>query len=222
MNDRRLHVAIDIGTTKVCTIIGEETSQQGLEILGVGSHPSFGLKKGSVINIEKTVRSILNSIEEAKLMAGINNFTSATIGVAGNHIYSFNSSGVVSIKNRMITEEDVERVSQMIGDTFVIFKDIVEKSRKFTPEQLEQIFKAKTFYGLKALELNMVDQIAMGYEFVEELELKHNIWICYKEKESKSLVNSLLYENVKNIGIGLSKYYQHVKTHNQVDNIKLL
>ena len=122
------------------------------------------------------------------------------------------------------TEEDVERVNEMIGDTFVIFKDIVEKSRKFTPEQLEQIFKAKTFYGLKALELNMVDQIAMGNEFIEELELeqKHNIWICYKEKQSKSLVNSLLYENVKNIGIGLSKYYQHVKTHNQVDNIKLL
>jgi len=110
MNERRLHVAIDIGTTKVCTIIGEETSQQGLEILGVGSHPSFGLKKGSVINIEKTVRSILNSIEEAKLMAGINNFNSATIGVAGNHIYSFNSSGVVSIKQRTITENDVERV----------------------------------------------------------------------------------------------------------------
>ena len=120
------------------------------------------------------------------------------------------------------TEEDVERVNEMIGDTFVIFKDIVEKSRKFTPEQLEQIFKAKTFYGLKALELNMVDQIAMGNEFIEELEQKHNIWICYKEKQSKSLVNSLLYENVKNIGIGLSKYYQHVKTHNQVDNIKLL
>lgn len=71
MTDKKLRVAIDIGTTKVCTVIGVESATSSLEILGVGSHPSFGLKKGSVINIEKTVRSIMSSIEEAKLMAGI-------------------------------------------------------------------------------------------------------------------------------------------------------
>jgi cell division protein FtsA len=109
MNEKKLHVALDIGTTKVCTIIGEASSE-GLEIIGVGSHPSYGLKKGSVINIDKTVKSIRCSLEEAKLMAGVNQLTSATIGIAGNHIYCFNSTGVVAVKGKEITQSDVDRV----------------------------------------------------------------------------------------------------------------
>jgi len=109
MSTKSVIVALDIGTTKVCTLIAQKNSQS-LEILGVGSHPSFGLKKGSVVNIEKTVESIRNSIEEAKLMAGIEELDSATVGIAGNHIYCFNSSGVVPVKNKEITQADVDRV----------------------------------------------------------------------------------------------------------------
>ena len=109
MNDRQLLVALDVGTTKVCTIIGD-VQNNSIEIIGVGSHPSHGLKKGSVVNIDKTVNSIRNSVEEAKMMAGISDISTATIGIAGNHIYSFNSSGVVPIKNKEITALDVERV----------------------------------------------------------------------------------------------------------------
>src|SRR5690606_15636451 len=109
MNDRQLLVALDVGTTKVCTIIGD-VQNNSIEIIGVGSHPSHGLKKGSVVNIDKTVNSIRNSVEEAKMMAGISDISTATIGIAGNHIYSFNSSGVVPIKNKEITAQDVERV----------------------------------------------------------------------------------------------------------------
>lgn len=109
MNEKNLIVALDVGTTKVCTTIGY-LDQDGFEIIGVGSHPSHGLKKGSVVNIDKTVKSIHCSVEDAKLMAGVSEVNSATIGIAGNHIYCFNSSGVVAIKGKEITEADVTRV----------------------------------------------------------------------------------------------------------------
>ncbi len=109
MNEKNLVVALDVGTTKVCTTIGYQ-DQNGFEIIGVGSHPSHGLKKGSVVNIDKTVRSIRCSIEDAKLMAGVENVHTATIGIAGNHIYCFNSSGVVAVKGKEITQADVDRV----------------------------------------------------------------------------------------------------------------
>ena len=109
MNEKNLSVALDVGTTKVCTTIGYH-DQNGFEIIGVGSHPSYGLKKGSVVNIDKTVKSIHASLEDAKLMAGVQNVTSASIGIAGNHIYCFNSSGVVAVKGNEIKQSDVDRV----------------------------------------------------------------------------------------------------------------
>jgi cell division protein FtsA len=109
MNDKHVTVALDVGTTKVCTIIGVQ-QPTGLEILGVGSHPSYGLKKGSVVNVDKTIQSIRASLEEAKMMAGINDIHSATIGIAGNHIYCFNSSGVVPVKGQEITQSDIDTV----------------------------------------------------------------------------------------------------------------
>jgi cell division protein FtsA len=112
MNDKNVIVGLDIGTTKVCTVVGIQSgksSEQDIEIIGVGTHPSHGLKKGSVVNIEKTVKSIKSSLEEARLMSGIN-ISKASIGIAGNHIYSFNSSGVVAIKGREIDSYDVKRV----------------------------------------------------------------------------------------------------------------
>ncbi len=109
MNEKQQIVSLDVGTTKVCTIIGTASSD-GIEIIGVGSHPSYGLKKGSVVNIDKTVRSIRCSIEDAKQMSGVQDITHATIGIAGNHIYCFNSSGVVAVKGKEIVAADVDRV----------------------------------------------------------------------------------------------------------------
>ena len=109
MNEKNVIVGLDVGTTKVCTIVGVQGPDQELEIIGIGTHPSYGLKKGSVVNIDKTIKSIQCSIEEAKLMAGVS-FNPGTIGIAGSHIYSFNSSGVVAVKGAEITQEDVDRV----------------------------------------------------------------------------------------------------------------
>jgi len=101
-------IGLDIGTTKICAIVGQIT-ETGIDIVGIGSRPSTGLRKGAVINIDSTVEGITRAIEEAELMAGCE-ISEAYVGVAGNHVRSFNSSGVVSVKNKEIDLHDIERV----------------------------------------------------------------------------------------------------------------
>jgi len=104
-----LIVGLDIGTSKVVAIVGELGEDGELEIVGIGSHRSTGLKKGVVVNIESTVQSIQRAVEEAELMAGCN-IHSVSVGIAGNHIRSMNSHGIVAIRDREVYELDVERV----------------------------------------------------------------------------------------------------------------
>jgi cell division protein FtsA len=101
-------VGLDIGTSKVCAIVGEMT-EKGVEIIGVGTHASQGLRKGVVINIESTVESIKKAVTEAELMAGCE-INSVFTGIAGGHIKGFNSHGIVAVKNKEVSERDVERV----------------------------------------------------------------------------------------------------------------
>ncbi len=111
MSSRRgdnLIVGLDIGTTKICAIIGNLT-EDGLDIVGIGTSPSKGLRKGMVINIDSTVEAIQKSIREAELMAGCE-IKSVFAGIAGGHIKGFNSQGVIAIKNREVTSDDVRRV----------------------------------------------------------------------------------------------------------------
>ena len=101
-------VGLDIGTTKICAIVGE-VKQEGLEIIGIGTHPSKGLRKGVVVNIDSTVQSIRKAIEEAELMAGCE-INMVYVGIAGGHIKGFNSHGVIAVKDREITKADIDRV----------------------------------------------------------------------------------------------------------------
>ena len=101
-------VGLDIGTTKICAVVGE-VSSDGISIIGIGTHPSIGLRKGVVVNIETTVESIKKAVEEAELMAGCE-ISSVYTGIAGGHITGFNSRGIVAIKGSEITPQDVERV----------------------------------------------------------------------------------------------------------------
>ena len=103
-----LVVGLDIGTTKVCAIVGEVT-EDGVDIIGVGSHPSTGLKKGVVVNIDATVQSIERAIEEAEHMAGVE-ITQVFAGIAGAHIRSINSQGVWAVKDKEVRESDVQAV----------------------------------------------------------------------------------------------------------------
>jgi cell division protein FtsA len=101
-------VGLDIGTSKVCAIVGEMTDD-GVEIIGLGSHASQGLRKGVVINIESTVNSVKKAVEEAALMAGCEIHT-VYASISGGHIKAFNSHGIVAVKNKEVTQRDLERV----------------------------------------------------------------------------------------------------------------
>ncbi len=107
MAKRKVIVGLDIGTTKVCTIIGELTGN-GIEIIGIGSQTSEGLRKGVVVNIDSTIESIRKAIEEAEIMSGCR-IKSVCAGIAGGHIKSFNSYGIVAVKGSEVEETDVKR-----------------------------------------------------------------------------------------------------------------
>ncbi len=107
--DKGLIVGLDIGTSKVVAIVGEVNEEGELEVIGFGIHPSRGLKKGVVINIESTVNSIQRAIEEAELMAGCE-INSVFTGIAGSHVRSLNSHGIVAIHDGEVVRSDVERV----------------------------------------------------------------------------------------------------------------
>src|SRR5882672_4176063 len=105
---QNLVVALDIGTSKVACLVAQPGPDGALEVLGLGSHESKGLKKGVVVNIEATVAAIQRALEEAELMADCK-ITSAFVGIAGSHIRSFNSTGMVAVKDREVGVLDVDR-----------------------------------------------------------------------------------------------------------------
>ena len=106
--NNELIVGLDIGTTKICAVVAEQT-ESGIDVVGIGTHPSSGLRKGVVIDIDATVASIKHAVEEAELMADCE-ITSVYAGIAGGHIRAFNSHGVVAVKDGEVQEIDVKRV----------------------------------------------------------------------------------------------------------------
>lgn len=108
-NTKQMIVGLDIGTSKIVAIVAEISIDGDVEIIGMGTHPSYGLKKGVVINIETTVASIKSAVSEAEQMAGVQ-IRSVFAGIAGSHIKSMNSHGIVAIKDGEVDAEDIERV----------------------------------------------------------------------------------------------------------------
>lgn len=107
--ESNLVVGLDIGTTKVCAIVGEVNSSNEIDIIGVGTYPSYGLKRGVVVNIENTVQSIKNAVEEAEHMAGCE-IRTVFAGIAGGHVKGISGHGMITLRNREVTDRDVERV----------------------------------------------------------------------------------------------------------------
>lgn len=107
--ERNIIVGLDIGTSKVAAIVAEHTGNNEIEIIGIGTSPSKGLKKGVVVNLESTVHSIRRAVEEAELMAGCQ-IQSVFAGIAGSHIKSLNSHGIVAIKDKEVLQYDIDRV----------------------------------------------------------------------------------------------------------------
>ncbi len=107
--ENELTVGLDIGTSKIVAIVGKKNSEGMVEIVGIGSHPSRGLKRGVVVNIETTVNAIQRAVEEAELMAGCQ-IHSVYAGIAGSHIRSMNSHGIVAVRDREVAQADIDRV----------------------------------------------------------------------------------------------------------------
>ena len=107
-DNKKLIVGLDVGTSKIAAIVAELKPEGGFEIIGMGSHPSRGLKKGVVVNIETTVNAIQRALEEAELMADCK-IREVYTGIAGSHIRSFNSHGMVAIKDRDVGQLEIGR-----------------------------------------------------------------------------------------------------------------
>ena len=107
--ERKLIVGLDIGTSKVVAVVGELAAENTIEVIGLGSNPSRGLKRGVVVNIESTVQSIQRAVEEAELMAGCE-INTVFAGIAGSHVRSLNSHGIVAIRDKEVSRSDVDRV----------------------------------------------------------------------------------------------------------------
>lgn len=108
-SERNIITGLDIGTSKIVALVGEVTADGTIELIGIGRHPSRGLKRGVVVDIEATVNSIQRAVQEAELMAGCEVRTVYT-GIAGSHIRSLNSHGIVAIRDQEVSQADVERV----------------------------------------------------------------------------------------------------------------
>jgi cell division protein FtsA len=109
VQQKNMVVGLDIGTSKIVAVVGEVSEDGDIEVVGLGTSPSHGLKKGVVVNIDSTVQSIRRAVEEAELMAGCR-IHSVHAGIAGSHIQSMNSHGIVAVRDREVTHMDIERV----------------------------------------------------------------------------------------------------------------
>ena len=109
MNKSDLIVGLDIGTTKICAVVGQLNESGAIEVVGIGNSVSTGLRKGVVVTIEQTVQSVRKAVEDAELMAGCE-INSVYVGIAGSHIMGINSHGVIAVKGGEVTQRDIERV----------------------------------------------------------------------------------------------------------------
>ncbi|GAB1536631.1 cell division protein FtsA [Geovibrio sp. ADMFC3] len=107
--DNNIYVGLDLGTTKVCMVVARKNADRSIDILGIGSVPSKGVRKGVVVNIEETVACIQKAKEEAERMSGVE-IKSVTAGLASGHIKSFNTRGTIAVKNKEVTQQDIDRV----------------------------------------------------------------------------------------------------------------
>lgn len=109
-NSSDIVVGLDIGTSKIAAIVGKISGSGDVEVLGLGTYPSVGMKKGVVVNIEATVESIRQAVQRAENTSGISNIKSVLVGVSGSHIQSINSHGTVAIPNKEVAHDDIDRV----------------------------------------------------------------------------------------------------------------
>lgn len=200
-----LTTAIDIGTTKICVLVASKNDSGSLEIQGFGQHPSYGLKKGVVVNINATVESIKAAVKEAEAMAGYR-IESACVGISGGHIKSFNSTGVVAIKNRDIRQDDIDRVIEA-AKAIPLPKDqhiLHVLPQYFRVDGQEYVFDSLGMYGVRLeSQVHIVTgAVASAQNIIKSCELA-GIKVSDFVLEQLASADAVLTPSERELGVGI-------------------
>jgi cell division protein FtsA len=197
-------VGLDIGTTKICAVVGEITPD-GIEIVGIGSHPSEGLRKGVVINIEKTVNSIKEAIEEAETMAGCE-ISSVYAGIAGGHIKGFNSHGVIALKDGEVTKKDVERVIEAASAVAIpMDREVIHVlTQEYIVDEQDGITDPLGMAGVRLeAKIHIVTGAVTSAQNIIKCANRAGLDVCDIVLESLASSEAVLSEEERNLGVAL-------------------
>ena len=199
-----LIVGLDIGTTKMCTVVGE-VQPDTIEIIGIGSHPSEGLRKGVVINIEKTVNSIKEAIEEAETMAGCE-ISSVYAGIAGGHIKGFNSHGVIALKEKEVTKKDIERVIEAASAVAIpLDREVIHVlTQEFIVDEHDAITDPLGMSGVRLeAKIHIVTGAVTSAQNIIKCANRAGLDVCDIVLESLASSEAVLSNEERNLGVAL-------------------
>jgi cell division protein FtsA len=199
-----LIVGLDIGTTKMCAVVGE-VQPDAIEIIGIGSHPSEGLRKGVVINIEKTVNSIKEAIEEAETMAGCE-ISSVYAGIAGGHIKGFNSHGVIALKEREVTKKDIERVIEAASAVAIpLDREVIHVlTQEFIVDEHDAITDPLGMAGVRLeAKIHIVTGAVTSAQNIIKCANRAGLDVCDIVLESLASSEAVLSNEERNLGVAL-------------------
>ncbi len=197
-------VGLDIGTTKICSVVGE-VLPGAIEIIGIGSHPSEGLRKGVVINIEKTVNSIKEAIEEAETMAGCE-ISSVYAGIAGGHIKGFNSHGVIALKEKEVTKKDIDRVIEAASAVAIpMDREVIHiLTQEYIVDDQDNITDPLGMSGVRMeAKIHIVTGAVTSAQNIIKCANKAGLDVCDIVLESLASSEAVLSDEERNLGVAL-------------------
>lgn len=198
-------VGLDIGTTKICAVVGEALPDGTLEIIGIGTHASEGLRKGVVINIEKTVNSIKEAIEEAETMAGCE-ISSVYAGIAGGHIKGFNSHGVIALKEKEVTKKDIERVIEAASAVAIpMDREVIHVlTQEFIVDEQDGIIDPLGMAGVRMeAKIHIVTGAVTSAQNIIKCANRAGLDVCDIVLESLASSEAVLSDEERNLGVAL-------------------
>jgi len=197
-------VGLDIGTTKICAVVGE-VRPDAIEIIGIGSHPSEGLRKGVVINIEKTVNSIKEAVEEAETMAGCE-ISSVYAGIAGGHIKGFNSHGVIALKEKEVSKKDVERVIEAASAVAIpMDREVIHVlTQEFIVDEQDGIIDPLGMSGVRLeAKIHIVTGAVTSAQNIIKCANRAGLDVCDIVLQSLASSEAVLTDEERNLGVAL-------------------
>ncbi len=197
-------VGLDIGTTKICAVVAE-ARPDGIEIIGMGSHPSDGLRKGVVINIENTVNSIKEAVEEAETMAGCE-IGSVYAGIAGGHIKGFNSHGVIALKDKEVTQKDVDRVIEAASAVAIpMDREVIHTLvQEFIVDDQDGIVDPLGMSGVRLeAKIHIVTGAVTSAQNIIKCANRAGLDVCDIVLESLASSEAVLNKEERNLGVAL-------------------